>query len=171
MNGFEFNVQVDKGFVAQVADVMGGRSAPMNEEQRKEAKKTVVGEFSEVKHVRGILSMGRLGFFRWQLWVVASLFLLKFLISLLSFVLLCFCPCICVWFYELVPVCARYGLCSTFTMCNFKNEKIGTELTGDYKVSLVHDQCSCSATSCLILIWGVTFSQNIKFPLRAQAEV
>ncbi|KAF9673283.1 hypothetical protein SADUNF_Sadunf10G0008100 [Salix dunnii] len=50
---------VDKGFVAQVADVVGGRSAPMNEEQRKEAKKTVVGEFSEVKHVRGILSMGR----------------------------------------------------------------------------------------------------------------
>lgn len=52
--------QVDKGFVAQVADVVGGRSAPMNEEQIKEAKKTVVGEFSDVKHVRGILSMGRL---------------------------------------------------------------------------------------------------------------
>lgn len=46
--------------MAQVADVMGGRSAPMNEEQRAEAKKTVVGEFSSVKHVRGILSMGRL---------------------------------------------------------------------------------------------------------------
>ncbi|EEF42161.1 peptidyl-prolyl cis-trans isomerase CYP23 [Ricinus communis] len=51
--------RVDKGFVAQVADVVGGRSAPMNEEQRKEAQKTVIGEFSHVKHVRGILSMGR----------------------------------------------------------------------------------------------------------------
>ncbi|KAE8729985.1 Peptidyl-prolyl cis-trans isomerase CYP23 [Hibiscus syriacus] len=51
--------QVDKGFVAQVADVAGGRSAPMNEEQRREAEKTIVGEFSDVKHVRGILSMGR----------------------------------------------------------------------------------------------------------------
>ncbi|KDO82879.1 hypothetical protein CISIN_1g027035mg [Citrus sinensis] len=51
--------RVDKGFVAQVADVVGGRSAPMNEVQRVEAEKTVVGEFSDVKHVRGILSMGR----------------------------------------------------------------------------------------------------------------
>ncbi|XP_052184261.1 peptidyl-prolyl cis-trans isomerase CYP23 [Diospyros lotus] len=51
--------RVDKGFVAQVADVVGGRIAPMNEEQRVEAEKTVVGEFSDVKHVRGILSMGR----------------------------------------------------------------------------------------------------------------
>ncbi|KAL5992142.1 cytochrome P450 monooxygenase 23 [Asimina triloba] len=51
--------RVDRGFVAQVADVVGGRSAPMNEEQRKEAEKTVVGEFSDVKHVRGIFSMGR----------------------------------------------------------------------------------------------------------------
>ncbi|XP_057949151.1 peptidyl-prolyl cis-trans isomerase CYP23 [Malania oleifera] len=51
--------RVDKGFVAQVADVVGGRTAPMNEEQRMEAEKTVVGEFSDVKHVRGILSMGR----------------------------------------------------------------------------------------------------------------
>lgn len=50
---------MDKGFVAQVADVVGGRSAPMNEEQKMEAEKTVVGEFSDVKHVRGILSMGR----------------------------------------------------------------------------------------------------------------
>lgn len=65
VNGFEFNAQVDKGFVAQVADVMGGRSAPMNDEQRREAKKTVVGEFSDVKHVRGILSMGRLGLSWW----------------------------------------------------------------------------------------------------------
>ncbi|ONK75460.1 uncharacterized protein A4U43_C03F17070 [Asparagus officinalis] len=51
--------RVDRGFVAQVADVVGGRTAPMNEEQRFEAEKTVVGEFSKVKHVRGILSMGR----------------------------------------------------------------------------------------------------------------
>ncbi|KAI8527314.1 hypothetical protein RHMOL_Rhmol12G0066100 [Rhododendron molle] len=51
--------RVDKGFVAQVADVVGGRTAPMNEEQKVEAEKKVVGEFSDVKHVRGILSMGR----------------------------------------------------------------------------------------------------------------
>ncbi|RDY07655.1 Peptidyl-prolyl cis-trans isomerase CYP23, partial [Mucuna pruriens] len=61
LGGYNTNhfFRVDKGFVAQVADVMGGRSAPMNEEQKREAKKTVIGEFSEVKHVRGILSMGR----------------------------------------------------------------------------------------------------------------
>ncbi|MED6147855.1 cytochrome P450 monooxygenase 23 [Stylosanthes scabra] len=61
LGGYNTNhfFRVDKGFVAQVADVMGGRSASMNEEQRKEAEKTVVGEFSKVKHVRGILSMGR----------------------------------------------------------------------------------------------------------------
>lgn len=57
--GLVIAVQVDKSFVAQVADVVGGRTAPMNEEQRVEAEKTVVGEFSHVKHVRGILSMGR----------------------------------------------------------------------------------------------------------------
>ncbi|KAL3840600.1 hypothetical protein ACJIZ3_025191 [Penstemon smallii] len=51
--------RVDKGFVAQVADVAGGRTAPMNEVQKLEAEKTLVGEFSDVKHVRGILSMGR----------------------------------------------------------------------------------------------------------------
>ncbi|CAN6381678.1 unnamed protein product [Urochloa humidicola] len=51
--------RVDKGFVAQVAAVVGGRTAPMNEEQKREAEKTIVGEFSSVKHVRGILSMGR----------------------------------------------------------------------------------------------------------------
>ncbi|XP_073053805.1 peptidyl-prolyl cis-trans isomerase CYP23 [Primulina eburnea] len=51
--------RVDKGFVAQVADVGGGRSAPMNEEQKLVADKTLIGEFSDVKHVRGILSMGR----------------------------------------------------------------------------------------------------------------
>lgn len=42
-----------------MADVANGRSAPMNEEQRIEAEKTIIGEFSDVKHVRGILSMGR----------------------------------------------------------------------------------------------------------------
>ncbi|KAG0471701.1 hypothetical protein HPP92_016247 [Vanilla planifolia] len=51
--------RIDKGFVAQVADVVGGRTAPMNEKQQLEAEKTVIGEFSRVKHVRGILSMGR----------------------------------------------------------------------------------------------------------------
>lgn len=67
--------------MAQVADVANERSTPVNEEQRREAVKTVVGEFSEVKHVRGILSMGRLGLSRQQLMAVASFFLLKFLIS------------------------------------------------------------------------------------------
>lgn len=42
-----------------MADVSGGRSAPMNEAQKLEADKTIIGEFSDVKHVRGILSMGR----------------------------------------------------------------------------------------------------------------
>ncbi|MCO5584728.1 hypothetical protein L7F22_038660 [Adiantum nelumboides] len=51
--------RVDKGFVAQVADVVGGREAPLNAEQRKEGEKTVIGEFSKVKHTKGILSMGR----------------------------------------------------------------------------------------------------------------
>jgi cyclophilin family peptidyl-prolyl cis-trans isomerase len=61
LGGYNTNhfFRVDKGFVAQVADVVGGRSAPMNEDQRVEGEKTVVGEFSTVKHVRGILSMGR----------------------------------------------------------------------------------------------------------------
>ncbi|KNA12932.1 hypothetical protein SOVF_121790 [Spinacia oleracea] len=61
LGGYNTNhfFRVDKGFVAQVADVRGGRTAPMNAEQRKEAEKTVIGEFSKVKHVRGILSMGR----------------------------------------------------------------------------------------------------------------
>ncbi|CAN6727356.1 unnamed protein product [Malus baccata var. baccata] len=60
LGGYNTNhiFRVEKGFVAQVADVASGRSAPMNEEQRREAEKTVVGEFSAVKHVRGILSMG-----------------------------------------------------------------------------------------------------------------
>ncbi|XP_074340000.1 peptidyl-prolyl cis-trans isomerase CYP23-like isoform X2 [Apium graveolens] len=61
LGGYNTNhfFRVDHGFVAQVADVANGRLAPMNEEQRGEAEKTVIGEFSDVKHVRGILSMGR----------------------------------------------------------------------------------------------------------------
>eukprot|EP00245_Coleochaete_scutata_P014726 TRINITY_DN6367_c0_g6_i1.p1 TRINITY_DN6367_c0_g6~~TRINITY_DN6367_c0_g6_i1.p1 ORF type:complete len:241 (-),score=42.17 TRINITY_DN6367_c0_g6_i1:238-960(-) len=51
--------RVDRGFVAQVADVVGGRRARMNREQDEEAQKTIPGEFTPVKHVRGILSMGR----------------------------------------------------------------------------------------------------------------
>lgn len=45
--------------MAQVADVVGGREAPLSVEQREEGEKTVPGEFSKVKHVWGILSMGR----------------------------------------------------------------------------------------------------------------
>eukprot|EP00249_Psilotum_nudum_P025320 c29676_g1_i1 orf=83-943(+) len=51
--------RVDKGFVAQVADVVAGREVPLNAEQLEEGQKTVIGEFSDVKHVKGILSMGR----------------------------------------------------------------------------------------------------------------
>eukprot|EP01018_Ginkgo_biloba_P038136 Gb_30419 [translate_table: standard] len=62
LGGYNSNhfFRVDKGFVAQVADVVGGREAPLNAEQLKEGEKTIVGEFSDVKHVRGILSMGRI---------------------------------------------------------------------------------------------------------------
>lgn len=55
---------MDRGFVAQVADVVYGREAPLNAEQRTEGIKTIPGEFSNVKHVRGILSMGRYGAFQ-----------------------------------------------------------------------------------------------------------
>ena len=51
--------RVDKGFVAQVADVVGGRTAPMDAHQQAIARQTVPGEFSEIKHVRGTLSMAR----------------------------------------------------------------------------------------------------------------
>ena len=50
--------------MAQVADVVGGRNHPLSELQRREGVKTVPGEFSEVKHTRGILSMGRCAAFR-----------------------------------------------------------------------------------------------------------
>lgn len=42
--------------------MVSGREAPLNAEQRKEGEKTVIGEFSDVKHTKGILSMGRLAF-------------------------------------------------------------------------------------------------------------
>ena len=51
--------RVDKGFVAQVADVVGGRTAPMDAHQKAIASQSVPGEFSEIKHVRGTLSMAR----------------------------------------------------------------------------------------------------------------
>eukprot|EP00850_Spirogloea_muscicola_P009109 SM000050S17034 [mRNA] locus=s50:573820:575677:- [translate_table: standard] len=57
-NGNHF-FRVDRGFVAQVAAVIGGREAALNADQQVEAEKSVVGEFSPVKHVRGVLSMGR----------------------------------------------------------------------------------------------------------------
>lgn len=63
--------------MAQVAAVMGGRTAPMNEEQERVAEKTIVGEFSSVKHVRGILSMGRCILYTvLGLWQTSNTFLL-----------------------------------------------------------------------------------------------
>ena len=53
--------RVDKGFVAQIQSV--GRSSSLgglSQECEKEAAKTVPGEFTPVRHVRGILSMGRM---------------------------------------------------------------------------------------------------------------
>ncbi|PNW82750.1 hypothetical protein CHLRE_06g292500v5 [Chlamydomonas reinhardtii] len=52
--------RVDKGFVAQTSDVVGGRSLPMNAEQEAEAGKTVPLEVVRgVKHHAGVLSMAR----------------------------------------------------------------------------------------------------------------
>ena len=52
--------RVDKGFVAQVADVVGGRRAPLDAFQKEIASDAVPGEFqSTVVHRRGTLSMGR----------------------------------------------------------------------------------------------------------------
>ncbi|GIL60336.1 hypothetical protein Vafri_14960 [Volvox africanus] len=54
--------RVDKGFVAQISDVVGGRTIPMNDEQQKEASKTVPLEVVQgVKHHAGVLSMARGG--------------------------------------------------------------------------------------------------------------
>ena len=53
--------RVDKGFVAQTADILGGRSAPMNKMQREVASRHVPLEVhADVKHdKRGILSMAK----------------------------------------------------------------------------------------------------------------
>ena len=69
MGGYNTNhvFRVDKGFVAQVQGVDGGRRATMSKALRHEAKKNVPDEFSgtpsskfpDVKHVRGMLSMGK----------------------------------------------------------------------------------------------------------------
>ena len=69
MGGYNTNhvFRVDKSFVAQVQGVDGGRRATMSKALRHEAKKNVPDEFSgtpsskfpDVKHVRGMLSMGK----------------------------------------------------------------------------------------------------------------
>lgn len=51
--------RVDRGFVAQVADVKGGRQRALSEALAEIASRTVVGEFSKLKHERGTLSMAR----------------------------------------------------------------------------------------------------------------
>lgn len=54
--------RVDKGFVAQIADVSSGRRAAMNSAQRALAALRVRGEFTESnqpRHARGRLSMAR----------------------------------------------------------------------------------------------------------------
>jgi hypothetical protein len=52
-------MQVDKGFVAQIADVVGGRQVQLDARQLEEGDKAIPGETSDVPHVRGILSMAR----------------------------------------------------------------------------------------------------------------
>jgi cyclophilin family peptidyl-prolyl cis-trans isomerase len=62
MGGYNTNeiFRVDKGFVAQVQGVDGGRRAPMSKALRAIAKKNVPDEFSStLTHVRGMLSMGK----------------------------------------------------------------------------------------------------------------
>ncbi|KOO31495.1 putative peptidyl-prolyl cis-trans isomerase-like protein [Chrysochromulina tobinii] len=62
MGGYNTNeiFRVDKGFVAQLQGVDGGRRAPMNKALREVAIKTVPDEFKiEVRHKRGMLSMGK----------------------------------------------------------------------------------------------------------------
>eukprot|EP00882_Tetradesmus_deserticola_P006831 GHRQ01007194.1.p1 GENE.GHRQ01007194.1~~GHRQ01007194.1.p1 ORF type:complete len:263 (+),score=64.24 GHRQ01007194.1:203-991(+) len=52
--------RVDKGFVAQVQDVTGGRNLAMDAQQRAEGDKTVPLEVrADVKHTEGVVSMGR----------------------------------------------------------------------------------------------------------------
>ena len=53
--------RVDKGFVAQIQSVSASSAKQqLSEECLAEAAKTVPGEFTAVRHVRGILSMGRM---------------------------------------------------------------------------------------------------------------
>ena len=62
MGGYNTNeiFRVDKGFVAQLQGVDGGRRAPMNKALREVAIKTVPDEFNiEVRHKKGMLSMGK----------------------------------------------------------------------------------------------------------------
>jgi len=62
MGGYNTNeiFRVDRGFVAQIQGVDGGRRAPMSKLLREVATKTVPDEFTtEVKHKRGTLSMGK----------------------------------------------------------------------------------------------------------------
>ena len=54
-----WELQVDRGFVAQIADIGGGRRASMDKRQEAVAFLTVPPEFSTVPHTRGILSMAR----------------------------------------------------------------------------------------------------------------
>lgn len=53
--------RVDRGFVAQIQSVdRSSVQKPLSVECEKEASKTVPGEFTPVRHVRGMLSMGRM---------------------------------------------------------------------------------------------------------------
>lgn len=53
--------RVDKGFVAQIQSVdTTSVTKELSAACRYEAKKTVPGEFTDIRHVRGILSMGRM---------------------------------------------------------------------------------------------------------------
>ena len=52
--------RVDKGFVAQIQSVYAGAvTKTLSQECSTEAMKTVPAEFTSIRHVRGILSMGR----------------------------------------------------------------------------------------------------------------
>jgi len=57
-DGNEF-FRVDRGFVAQLQDARSGRTVPLNQEQAEVANVQVRGEFSDLRHVRGTLSMAR----------------------------------------------------------------------------------------------------------------
>lgn len=61
MGGYNTNeiFRVDKGFVAQIQGVEGGRRARMNKALAAEAAETVPDEFSDIPHERGVLSMGK----------------------------------------------------------------------------------------------------------------